>query len=158
MESDAADQRHDETPAERLDRNTIELLNELRVAATGIQVLFAFLLVVPFYATFKYLSAFERDVYFVTLVCIATSAILLIAPSIHHRLLFHQGQRAYLVRTGNALAIAASIFLSVGLTGILIVISDVVFGGAVTPIVGVLAGGSIATVWYVVPLNRRRQV
>jgi Family of unknown function (DUF6328) len=158
METDAADQQHDETPAERLDRNTIELLNELRVAATGIQVLFAFLLVVPFYASFKDLSSFERDVYFVTLVCIATSAILLIAPSIHHRLLFRQGQRGYLVRTGNKLAIAASIFLSVGLTGILVLVSDVVFGGAVTPIVGVLAGGSIATVWFVVPLNRRRQV
>lgn len=134
------------------------MLNELRVAATGIQVVFGFLLVVPFYATFKDLSSFERDVYFVTLVCIATSAVLLIAPSIHHRLLFRQGQRAYLVRTGNTLAIAASIFLSVGLTGILVLISDVVFGGAVTPIVGVLAGGSIATLWFVVPLNRRRQV
>jgi hypothetical protein len=157
-DSDADDQRRDETPAERLDRNTIELLNELRVAATGIQVLFAFLLVVPFYATFKDLSSFERDVYFVTLVCIATSATLLIAPSIHHRILFHQRQRAYLVRTGNTLAIVASIFLSVGLTGILVLISDVVFGGAVTPIAGFVAGGSIATLWFVVPLNRRRQV
>jgi Family of unknown function (DUF6328) len=157
-ETDAADQRRDETTAERLDRNTIELLNELRVAATGIQVLFAFLLVVPFYATFKDVSSFERDVYFVTLVCIATSAILLIAPSIHHRLLFQQGQRAYLVRSGNKLAIAASIFLSVGMTGILVLISDVVFGGAATPIVGVVAGGSIATLWFLVPLNRRRQV
>ena len=156
-ETDAADQRRDETPAERLDRNTIELLNELRVAATGIQVLFAFLLVVPFYAGFKDVSSFERDVYFVTLVCIATSAILLIAPSIHHRLLFQQGQRAYLVRSGNKLAIAASIFLSVGLTGIVVLISDVVFGGAATPIVGVVAGGSIATLWFLVPLNRRRQ-
>ena len=121
-------------------------------------MLFAFLLVVPFYAGFKDVSSFERDVYFVTLVCIATSAILLIAPSIHHRLLFQQGQRAYLVRSGNKLAIAASIFLSVGLTGILVLISDVVFGGAATLIVGVVAGGSIATLWFLVPLNRRRQV
>ncbi len=120
-------------------------------------MLFAFLLVVPFYAAFKDLSTFERDVYFVTLVCIATSAMLLIAPSIQHRILFHQGQRAYLVRTGNKLAIVAAIFLSVGLTGILVLISDVVFGGAVTPIVGVLAGGSITTLWFVVPLNRRRR-
>jgi hypothetical protein len=157
-DSDSANQRRDETPAERLDRNTIELLNELRVAATGIQVLFAFLLVVPFYSTFKDLSSFERDVYFVTLICIAASAMLLIAPSIHHRLLFHQRQREYLVRTGNQLAIVASIFLSFGLTGILVLISDVVFGGAVTPIVGVIAGGSIATLWFVVPLNRRRHV
>jgi hypothetical protein len=157
-DTDAADPRHDETPAERLDRNTIELLNELRVAATGIQVLFAFLLVVPFYAGFKDLSSFERDVYFVTLVCIATAAILLIAPSIHHRILFQQRQRAYLVRSGNKLAIAASIFLSVGLTGILVLVTDVVFGGAATPVVGVIAGGSIATLWFVVPLNRRRRL
>ena len=119
-------------------------------------MLFAFLLVVPFYARFKDLSSFERDTYFVTLVCIATSAVLLIAPSIQHRLLFRQGQREFLVRTGNKLAIVASIFLSVGLTGILVLISDVVFGGVVTPIAGVVAGVSIATLWFLVPLNRQR--
>ena len=77
-----------ESPNERLDRNQIELLNELRVAGTAIQVLLAFLLVVPFDSRFERLSSFERYDYFATLLCIAVAAVLLIALSIHHRLLF----------------------------------------------------------------------
>ena len=100
-----ADQR-DETPLERLHRNTIELLNELRVARTGIQVLFAFLLVVPFDSRFGRLSSFERYEYFVTLLCVAIAATLLIAPSIHHRLLFRHGQKSYLVAVARSGSVA----------------------------------------------------
>lgn len=70
----------DETELERLDRNTSELVQEMRVAAVGIQVLFAFLLVVPFQTGWKHVTGFERYDYFVTLVCIAIATVLLIAP------------------------------------------------------------------------------
>src|SRR5258707_1036722 len=84
------------TELERLDRNTVELLTELRVAATGVQVMLAFLLVVPFNARWSRVTAFDRVDYFVTLLCVSAAAALLIAPSMQHRLLFRHGQKAYL--------------------------------------------------------------
>jgi hypothetical protein len=152
----AADDGRDETPLERLDRNTIELLNELRVAATGIQVLLAFLLVAPFDTRFARLSSFERDDYFVTLVCIALAAVLLIAPSIHHRILFRQHQKPYLLRAGNQAMIAAMVFLGVGLTGILILITHLMFGGTAAVIAGVGAAVTIGGLWFALPWGRRR--
>lgn len=145
----------DETRLEQLDRNTIELLNELRVAGTGIQVLLAFLLVAPFDSRFSRLSAFERYDYFVTLVCIAVAAALLIAPSIHHRILFRHHQKPYLLRVGNQAMIVAMVFLAVGLTGILVLISDMMFGGTAATVAGVIAAVAIAAVWFAVPLRRR---
>ena len=152
----ASSERH-ESELERLDRNTVELLNELRVASTGIQVLFAFLLVVPFNTGFSKLSSFDRYVYFVTLLCIAVAATLLIAPSIHHRLLFRRKQKAYLVRMGTTLAIVAGGFLAVGMTGILVLISDVIFGGVTAGIVGVAAAVFLAGLWFAMPLRQRRR-
>jgi hypothetical protein len=152
----AANDGRDETSLEQLDRNTIELLNELRVAGTGIQVLLAFLLVAPFDSRFTRLSAFERYDYFVTLVCIALAAALLIAPSIHHRLLFRHHQKPYLLRVGNRAMIAGMVFLALGLTGILILISDIMFGGAAAAAAGVLAAVVLGALWFALPLTRRR--
>jgi hypothetical protein len=146
----------DESRLERLDRNTIELLNELRVAGTGIQVLLAFLLVAPFDSRFSRLSSFERYDYFVTLVCIATSATLLIAPSIQHRILFRHHQKPYLLRIANHAMIAAMVFLAIGLTGILVLISDMMFGGAAGAVAGVLAAAGIGSLWFAMPMHRRR--
>ena len=95
----------DETAAERLDRNTIELLNELRVAGTGIQVMFGFLLIVPFNTGWRHVSSFGHTVYFVTLLCVAVSGVLLIAPSVHHRILFRHGEKRYLITIANRVAI-----------------------------------------------------
>ena len=147
----------DETPLERLDRNTIELLNELRVASTGIQVMFAFLLIVPFNNGFRRVSSFERTDYFVTLLCVAVAAILLMAPSIHHRLLFRHGEKGYLLRVANRLAILAMISLGLGFVGILILLSDVVLGGAGPLIAGILATAGIGGLWFVLPLARRME-
>jgi hypothetical protein len=147
----------DESRLEQLDRNTIELLNELRVAGTGIQVLLAFLLVAPFDSRFGRLTSFERGDYFVTLVCIATAAALLIAPSIHHRILFRQQQKPYLLRIGNRAMIVAMVFLAAGLTGILVLISEMMFGGVAAMAAGVLAGVGIGGVWFAIPLSRRRR-
>ncbi len=145
----------DESTLEQLDRNTIELLNELRVASTGIQTMFAFLLIVPFNTGFRRTSSFERVDYFVSLLCIGLSAVLLIAPSIHHRLLFRQHQKSYLIRIGNRAAIWGIAFLAVGLTGILVLISDVVIGGVGALIVGVLAAATVGGLWFALPWRRR---
>ena len=145
----------DELPMERLDRNSIELMGQLRVAGTGIQVLFAFLLVVPFNARWSRVTAFDRYVYYVTLLCIASAAVLLIAPSVHHRVLFRQGEKAYLVKLGNRLAIIAMVLVSVGLTGILLLISNVLFGGVTAAIVAAIALIAVATLWFGIPLSRK---
>jgi hypothetical protein len=150
-----ADDDRNESRDEQLDRNTIELLNELRVAATGIQVMFAFLLVVPFNTGWTKTTSFERTVYFLTLALVAVAAFLLMAPPIHHRLLFRHHEKRYLVTVGNRLAIVGMGFLALGFTGILVLISDYVVGGLAPLIVGVLAFAAIATVWFVMPLRRR---
>ena len=100
-----------ERPAERLDRNTIELLNELRIAGTGIQVMFAFLLVVPFQQGWSKVDGFERTVYFVTLLFVAVASFLLMAPPIHHRILFRHGQKPFLVAVANVVAIVGMVCL-----------------------------------------------
>ena len=147
-----------ETEVERLDRNTIELLQELRVASTGIQVLFAFLLVVPFNNRFSRLSSFDRYDYFFTLLCIAAAATLLIAPTVHHRVLFRRQQKEFLVTVGNRMAILGVLFLSVGMTGILVLIADVIFGGVAAGVVGAAATLIIGGLWFGMPLRRRRAI
>lgn len=145
-----------ETRLERLDRNHIELLGELRVAGTGIQVLLAFLLVVPFNNRFTRLTRFERADYFVTLVAVGVATVLLIAPSIHHRVLFRQSEKPFLIESGNRLVILAMAFVTVGLTGIFVLITDVLFGGLVAALVGGCTLGFVTGVWFAVPLRRRR--
>jgi Family of unknown function (DUF6328) len=147
----------DERGSDRLGRNVTDLLNELRVAGTGIQVMFAFLLIVPFNAGWKKASAFDRWDYFITLLCIAIAAVLLIAPSVHHRLLFRQRERAYLVRVGTRLAIMAAAFLAVGFTGILVLISNFVFGTLAAVCVGIAAAILVMSVWFALPLGRRHE-
>jgi hypothetical protein len=144
----------DESATEQLDRNSSELMAQLRVAATGIQVLLAFLLVVPFNARWSKVTAFDRYVYFVTLLCMAAAAVLLIAPSVHHRMLFRQHEKSYLVELGSRLAIIAMVLLAIGLTGILLLISNVLFGGVTAAIVAAVTLVGVATLWFVVPVRR----
>jgi hypothetical protein len=148
--------RH-ETSLEQLDRNTIELLNELRVASTGIQFMFGFLLVVPFDSGFHRISSFERTVYFATLLCVAVSSVLLMAPSIQHRILFRHGDKRFLVTMANRLAIASMGFLAAGFTGILILLSDYVVGGPAPVLVGVATALGIGVLWFAVPVRRRNR-
>jgi hypothetical protein len=153
--SEQAEQERDESQPERLDRNTVELLNELRIAGTGIQVMFAFLLVVPFNTGWKQVDGFERTVYFLTLLVVAMAAFLLMAPPIHHRLLFRHGEKPFLIRIGNYMAIGGMACLGLGFVGILVLISDVVVGGAAPAVVGALALALVAGLWFVLPLARR---
>ncbi len=153
--AEEAEAERDESQPQRLDRNTVELLNELRIAGTGIQVMFAFLLVVPFNAGWRHVDGFERTVYFATLLVVALAAFLLMAPPIHHRLLFRHGEKAFLIRVGNYMAIGGMVCLGFGFIGILVLVSDVVVGGAAPAVVGVLAAATIAGLWFVIPLVRR---
>src|SRR5215475_3220626 len=127
----------DETEAERLDRNLGELLQELRVALPGVQVLFAFLLAVPFQQHFTEITPFEKKVYFATLLCTAISAALLIAPSSYHRITFHLQQKRELIFLANRFTIAGLSFLALAMTGAIVLITDFLFGGIVTLLTGV---------------------
>src|SRR3954467_10610254 len=98
------DRLRDETDTERLDRNLIELLQEVRVVQTGVQVLFAFLLTVPFSSRFAQITDFQRGTYFAALVGAAAASVLLIAPTAIHRVLFRLGQKAYMVEMSNRFA------------------------------------------------------
>src|SRR6185295_850982 len=100
---------------ERRDRQMLELLNELRIALPGVQLLFGFLLTVPFTQRFADVTSFQRNVYYVTLISAACSTICFIAPSAVHRLRFHQNDRAYVIESANKLAIAGLAFLALAL-------------------------------------------
>ena len=103
MTEDELAAARNETDLERCDRNLAELLQEVRVAQTGVQVLFGFLLAIVFQPRFKSISDFQRIDYFVTLLSTAAAAILLIAPTAYHRILFRRGDKAHLVRVANRL-------------------------------------------------------
>jgi amino acid transporter len=146
-----------EDEQKRLDRELIELLNELRVALPGVQVLFAFMLVVPFSQGFSSLSTVERWIYFAAFITSALAAAFLIAPSSYHRLRFRQGDKEKMVTLGNHFLVAGlalvavSISLSVGL------ISEFVFGTATALVAGVGIGAALAWFWFGLPLSRRAQ-
>jgi membrane-associated HD superfamily phosphohydrolase len=145
----------DESEDARLDRNLGELLQELRVALPGVQVLFAFLLAVPFQRNFTEITPFEKKVYFFTLLCTALSAALLIAPSSYHRITFRLQQKRELVFLANRFTIAGLIFLALAMTGAIVLISDVLYGGIVTVVTGIAAASTFAILWYGLPLRRR---
>jgi hypothetical protein len=145
----------EETEEERLDRNLGELLQELRVALPGVQVLFAFLLAVPFQQNFTEITSFQKDVYFATLLCTAISAALLIAPSAYHRVTFHFQQKRQLVFLANRFAIAGLGFLALAMTGAVMLITDVLFGTAMTVVTSVAVFAMFLLLWYLLPLRRR---
>src|SRR5437868_1216879 len=122
----------EENHKERVDRELAELLNELRVALPGVQVLFAFLLIVPFSQGYTQMTDFERKLYFGVLLCTGLAAMLLIAPSMHHRLEFRRRDKEYLVVTANRLTIAGLSALAVAMTGAILLITHLLFGTAAT--------------------------
>ena len=147
----------DETEYERVDRNLAELLGELRVALPGVQVLFAFLLIVPFSQRYSQVTAFQEKVYFVTLLCTAAASALLIAPSVHHRVQFRQQDKEHIVVVANRLAIAGLAFLALAMIGVLLLITDVLFGTLTTAIATACGVVTFGFLWYGIPLRRRLQ-
>jgi predicted membrane channel-forming protein YqfA (hemolysin III family) len=139
----------------RLDRELIELLNELRVVLPGVQVLFAFLLIVPFSSRWERVTDTQRDVFFAAFICATLASILLIAPSTYHRLRWRARDKEQMLRTANWLAIAGTVFLALGMIGTVFLITDVLFEAPAAS--GVTAGiaGAFAWFWYGLPLVRR---
>ena len=139
---------------EDLDRELIELLNELRVALPGVQVLFAFLLAVPFANGWTRVTDLQRDVFFVAFLATATASILLIAPSAHHRLRWRAGDKEHMLRTANRLAIAGTVFLAIGMTAAVFLIADILFQAWWAALTAALVAAGFAWFWYGLPLVR----
>ena len=144
----------DRTEHEIRDRQMIELLNELRVALPGVQILFAFLLIVPFSNGYDRITAFQKDVYFWTLVATVLSTACLIAPTAAHRLRFHQRDRAWVIETASRLAIAGLAFLALAISGAVLLITDVLYDGARVWASTVLLGLIVLGLWFVRPALR----
>ena len=143
-----------ETDLERYDRNLTELMGELRVALPGVQVLFGFLLVIPFDARFKAATGAERGLYFATLVLTLLASMLLIAPTMIHRLMFSMGKKPLIVRLGNRLAIAGLSTLALALSCAISFVTAVVFGLVPAIATGILAATGFGVLWYALPLSR----
>jgi hypothetical protein len=152
--SDSFDRR--ESAIERLDRNWSELLQELRVLQTGVQLLTGFLLTLPFQQRFATLNPVDRDIYLADVSAAVCSTALLIAPVALHRLLFRQHARAEQVSIAHRLALAGSTLLAVAICGVVVLIFDVVAGRSAAVGGGVAAGVLILSVWLLLPLSRRR--
>jgi heme O synthase-like polyprenyltransferase len=146
-----------ETHEERINRELIELLNELRVALPGVQVLFAFLLAVPFTQRFRQLTDGQEYAFFLSLLCTTGGSALLIAPSAYHRLRFRDHDKEQMLRTANRLSIGGTVLLAVAMTSAVYLITDLVFNAALTAIVTVLTAATFAWFWYGLPLIRKVQ-
>jgi Kef-type K+ transport system membrane component KefB len=147
-----------ETETARLDRNLSELLQELRVALPGVQVLFAFLLTIPFNQRFELLTTAQERIYLGTLLSTTIAAVLLISPTAYHRLTFHKQQKARLVLLANRLAIVGLGFLALAMTGVVLLVTDFLFDTVVTVACTTFAALMFATFWYALPLLRRARL
>ena len=146
-----------ESTKERVDRELIELLNELRVALPGVQVLFAFLLILPFQQGFSAVSELARDVYFAGLATSAAAIAFLIAPASYHRLNLRRGtaEKERMLLTSSKLAIVGTFFLAAGIACSVFVVADVLFGPVFALTAALAVAVLIGALWYVLPLMRR---
>lgn len=138
-----------------LNRELIELLNELRVALPGIQVLFAFLLILPFSQGFPSITGVERAAYFIAFVCASAACACLIAPSAYHRIRFREHDKKHLLSLANKLAIVGLAFLALAMTSVVFLITDYLYGSPWAAIGTALAGGVYAWVWFGIPVMRQ---
>jgi Family of unknown function (DUF6328) len=151
----SADPR-DESTAERDDRNLAELLQELRVAGLGVQVLFGFLLSLPFTNRFVRLSHGQRDLYLATLVLSALATALLLGPVAYHRLVFRRGQKEGLVRTASVMAITGLAVVGLAVSAAVLLVTSFVASGTTAALITVLVVCVFGSLWFALPLARRR--
>jgi hypothetical protein len=149
-----ADQRG-ETPLERLDRNWADLLQELRVVQTGVQLLTGFLLTLPFQARFAQLHRFEQNVYLTTVGLAIASTGFLIAPVLIHRILFRRHARKVLVTTAHRLALAGTVLLGSAIIGVVLLLFDVVRGRAIGLASAATTLGLLLVLWLALPWSLR---
>jgi hypothetical protein len=144
-----------EEEQERLNRQMTELLNELRVAMPGVQVLFGFLLAVPFQQRFASVSPFQRDVYFVTLLAAATATAFLIAPSAYHRVAFQRHDKPNIIRIGTRQFLCGLVALAVAMNGAVLLVTDFLFRAPTVIITLVCVASLFAWLWFGIGLWRR---
>ena len=150
-------QRRDETEDERADRNYDDLLQELRVAQTGVQFLFAFLLTLAFTQRFPDVTEFQKWVYVATLVATGLASALLIGPVPFHRILFRRGLKPRLVQGADLMARGGLALLLIAINGAVLLILDVVLDGALPYVISAALTLWVLAVWYVVPLTARER-
>jgi hypothetical protein len=143
-----------ETRKERIDRELIELLNEIRVALPGVQVIFAFLLIVPFQQSFRAATEFEHILYYTAFLATTSASVFLIAPSTYHRIRFRDRDKENMLKVGNRLLLAGSVCMAVAITAVAFLISEYLYGGVVGGIASVVIGCMLAWFWYGLPLRR----
>jgi uncharacterized protein DUF6328 len=144
-----------EEEQERLNRQMIELLNELRVAMPGVQVLFGFLLAVPFQQRFSEVDDFQRGVYFVTLLAAATATAFLIAPSAYHRIAFRRNEKPDIIRIGTREFLCGLLALAVAMNGAVLLVTDFLFGGGTVVVTMVCVASLFVWLWFGVGIWRR---
>jgi hypothetical protein len=148
-------ERSDVRPGEELDQEWSELLEEHRLAMPGIQVLFAFLLVLPFQQRFTDLSDNQVYVYFSALLCAALAIVLLITPTATHRIRWRQQDKEALLRLSTRTSLAATVFIAAGMTGSVLLITDFLFRSPTPAIVTAVLAAAFTWFWYGLPLLRR---
>ena len=146
----------EESRKERLDRELMELLQELRVVIPGVQVLLAFLLTAPFQQRFAELPGSMRNAFFASIVCATLATAFLIAPSAHHRLRWRAGEKERLVRVGNQMAIIGTVFLAAAIVLALYVVTDVLFTTNLAVLTAIGGAGVFGGLWYVLPMVGRQ--
>jgi Family of unknown function (DUF6328) len=147
-----------ESEEARADRNLSDLLQELRIALPGVQVLFAFLLTVPFTQRFEDLTDFQEKLYFAVLITVALATVMLVAPTAGHRILFRRQQKEFIVTISNTLALIGLLLLAIAMTGAIALISDFIFGATTAVISTIVMALAFIGFWYVGPLRRRQQL
>lgn len=145
-----------ESEAERDDRNLIELLQELRVSGLGVQVLFGFLLSLPFTSRFVRLSEAERALYIAVMILSAMSIALLVGPVAYHRLVFRMHQKEHLVKAANVLALLGLACTSLAISGAVLLITSYALNGPAAIAISVTMLTIFTFLWFVFPLVRRR--
>jgi len=147
-----------ETPMQRADRAYAEILQEVRVAQTGVQILFAFLLALAFQARFGGITGFQRGTYVVTLILCAGATALLIAPAAFHRMIYRRRLKQHLVRVANRLALSGLVLLLLSMASAVLLIMDVVLG--LVPAILLAAGVLVwfTMWWFVLPMHSRGQL
>jgi O-antigen/teichoic acid export membrane protein len=146
----------DESEAERIDRNVAELLQELRVAGLGVQVLFGFLLALPFSNLFSSLDPEQDRLYVAVLLMAALAIALLTAPVAYHRVVFRRHQKHDLLRFANVVALAGLVAVALAICGTVLLVVSVVYDGLVAAIIAAALAGTYFVLWYVVPHLGRR--
>ena len=147
----------EESRHERLNRELMELLQELRVVIPGVQVLLAFLLTAPFQQRFAGLPDSMRNAFFAAIACATLATAFLIAPSAHHRLRWRAGEKERLVRIGNQMAIVGTVFLATAIVLALYVVTDVLFTTNLAVLTAIAGLVLFAGLWYVVPMVGARE-